>query len=99
MTDTDRFNHDSVKTGCFTDYNCFPGSPRDATTAAGEIVLRAREAVADIPVPNETRQALDDGTTGFERILPGADRMYPDTDLPPMAVGDGRIDRIRSAGL
>ena len=56
-----------------------------------EIVLRAREAVAG--VPGETRQALDDGTNGFERILPGADRMYPDTDLPPMRIADERLER------
>ena len=56
----------------------------DAETAAREIVIRARDAVAG--VPGETRQALDDGTNGFERILPGADRMYPDTDLPPIGI-------------
>jgi len=74
------------------------GAERDVRTAASEIVIRAREALAEIPVPNETRQALDDGTTGFERILPGADRMYPDTDLPPLPLDDPRVDAIR-AGL
>jgi glutamyl-tRNA(Gln) amidotransferase subunit E len=73
------------------------GAERDAATAAREIVIRAREALAEVPIPNETRQALDDGTTGFERILPGADRMYPDTDLPPLPLTDDRIDAIRTA--
>jgi glutamyl-tRNA(Gln) amidotransferase subunit E len=72
------------------------GEPRDADTAVKEIVIRAREAT--VGVPNETRQALKDGTTGFERILPGAERMYPDTDLPPIAVTAERLERIR-AGL
>ncbi|HPF71378.1 MAG TPA: Glu-tRNA(Gln) amidotransferase subunit GatE [Candidatus Krumholzibacteria bacterium] len=72
------------------------GSRADTDTAVREIVLRARDAVAGVPA--ETRQALDDGTTGFERILPGADRMYPDTDLPPIALADPRVDTIR-AGL
>jgi glutamyl-tRNA(Gln) amidotransferase subunit E len=49
-------------------------------------------------IPSETRQALKDGTNGFERILPGPNRMYPDTDLPPKAVDAERLDRIR-AGL
>jgi len=72
------------------------GSRADAETAVREVAIRAREAT--VGVPNETRQALDDGTTGFERILPGADRMYPDTDLPPIALEDARVDAI-GAGL
>ncbi|PIE21975.1 MAG: Glu-tRNA(Gln) amidotransferase GatDE subunit E [Planctomycetota bacterium] len=71
------------------------GSKEDTDTAIQEIAIRAREACAGIP--NETRQALDDGTTGFERILPGADRMYPDTDLPPIALSDERVDKIRES--
>lgn len=57
------------------------GNPRDLETALGEIEIRAQEALAG--VPPETRQAEDDGSTRFERVLPGPDRMYPDTDLPP----------------
>jgi len=70
------------------------GEPRDVDTAVQEIAIRAREAI--IGVPNETRQALPDGTTGFERILPGPDRMYPDTDLPPIALSNERIARIQA---
>ena len=69
------------------------GRAQDTRTAVSEIAIRAREAT--LGVPQETRQALDDGTTGFERILPGADRMYPDTDLPPIPVADERLERIR----
>jgi glutamyl-tRNA(Gln) amidotransferase subunit E len=69
------------------------GSVDDADCAAREIEIRAREAT--VGVPSETRQALDDDTTGFERILPGPDRMYPDTDLPPMALAPERVERIR----
>jgi len=69
------------------------GNSRDVETAVQEIAIRAREAI--IGVPNETRQALPDGTTGFERILPGPDRMYPDTDLPPIAVTEERIKQIQ----
>jgi len=68
------------------------GSARDAQTAALEITLRAREAC--LGVPSETRQALEDGTNGFERILPGPDRMYPDTDLPPIPLDDARVEQI-----
>ncbi|MGW8268443.1 MAG: Glu-tRNA(Gln) amidotransferase subunit GatE, partial [Longimicrobiales bacterium] len=66
----------------------------DAATAAREVLIRAREALVGIPA--ETRQAYPDGTTGFERILPGADRMYPDTDTPPLPIPDSTIADIRA---
>jgi glutamyl-tRNA(Gln) amidotransferase subunit E len=69
------------------------GDPADAETAAKEIIIRAKEAT--IGIPSETRQALRDGTNGFERILPGPDRMYPDTDLPPIQITDERIHNLR----
>lgn len=68
------------------------GDRRDSETGAKEIELRAKEAITG--VPNETRQALKDGTNGFERILPGPNRMYPDTDLPPIEVSAKRIEKI-----
>jgi len=69
------------------------GEKRDVETAGKEIAIRAKEAI--IGVPNETRQSLTDGTTGFERVLPGPDRMYPDTDLPPLALTEKRIKGIK----
>ncbi len=68
------------------------GNAADTETACHEIALRAKEAT--IGVPNDTRQAYKDGTNGFERVLPGAERMYPDTDLPPLAIRQERLDRI-----
>lgn len=66
----------------------------DIQTAVNEIIIRAKEAT--IGIPSETRQALSDGTNGFERILPGADRMYPDTDLPPKKIAEERINAIKT---
>ncbi len=68
------------------------GPERDARTAVEEIRLRYVDAVDG--VPNETRQPFVDGSTDFERILPGPDRMYPDTDSPPT-----RLTRERIAAL
>jgi len=70
------------------------GGQADADMGASEIAIRGREAT--VGVPNETRQALANGTNGFERILPGPQRMYPDTDLPPMPLSSARIEQIRS---
>lgn len=66
----------------------------DAETAAREVLIRAREALVGIPA--ETRQAHRDGTNGFERILPGPDRMYPDTDTPPLPIPDSMVAEVRA---
>jgi Glu-tRNA(Gln) amidotransferase subunit E-like FAD-binding protein len=68
------------------------GAEQDTLTAAEEVRLRYADAIDGIP--NETRQPFEDGSTDFERILPGPDRMYPDTDSPPQ-----RITRERVADL
>ena len=46
-------------------------------------------------VPEETRKSFEDGTTIFERVLPGADRMYPDTDSAPIPLKDEYIEELR----
>jgi len=69
------------------------GSKEDVHSACNEVAIRAREATEG--VPRETRQALRDGTTGFERILPGPERMYPDTDLPPVPVRPASVERAK----
>jgi glutamyl-tRNA(Gln) amidotransferase subunit E len=68
------------------------GPEEDTVTAVEEVRLRLVDATGG--VPNETRQPFADGSTDFERILPGPDRMYPDTDSPPT-----RVTRERVAGL
>ncbi|MBN2461568.1 MAG: Glu-tRNA(Gln) amidotransferase subunit GatE [Candidatus Cloacimonetes bacterium] len=65
----------------------------DIHTAVETIAERCR--LAFLGVPNETRQALADGNTDFERVLPGADRMYPDTDSAPIPIKEELIDKIR----
>ena len=82
--------------------NCSPddsvvviwGNETDTITAASEIKLRYQDALDGIP--NETRQPFPDGSTHFERILPGPDRMYPDTDSPPQRVTQERRERLAS---
>jgi glutamyl-tRNA(Gln) amidotransferase subunit E len=46
-------------------------------------------------VPKETRKSFVDGTTIFERVLPGADRMYPDTDSAPIPLTTEHIEKLR----
>ena len=65
---------------------------RDALTA---VVERAREAL--LGVPSETRMATEDGTTRYMRPRPGASRMYPETDVPPVEVSPDLISTVRAA--
>ncbi len=67
------------------------GPSTDVVTALNEIKIRIAEAFDGIP--NETRQDMKDGTTDFERVLPGPDRMYPDTDHPPVMITEERVQR------
>ncbi len=71
------------------------GEALDARTAAEEVENRMMEALGG--VPNETRQALPGGLTDFERILPGPNRMYPDTDTPPTAIERAHVEKIEAA--
>ncbi|EMA46342.1 glutamyl-tRNA(Gln) amidotransferase subunit E [Halococcus morrhuae DSM 1307] len=54
--------------------------PDSAEAAIAAVADRARAAIDG--VPEETRGANDDGTTRYLRPLPGAARMYPETDVP-----------------
>ncbi|SDK15896.1 Glu-tRNA(Gln) amidotransferase subunit GatE [Natronorubrum texcoconense] len=57
----------------------------DTDVAEGSIeAVAERAGVALEGVPEETRGANDDGTTRYLRPLPGAARMYPETDVPPV---------------
>ncbi len=69
------------------------GDETDVKTAVEEIKIRAVDAT--IGVPSETRQVFSDGTNDFERILPGPDRMYPDTDSPPTPILGESLEHIR----
>jgi len=70
----------------------FWGPEKDIETALD--VIEERCLMAFSCVPNETRKSFEDGTTIFERVLPGADRMYPDTDSPPVPLADDYINKL-----
>lgn len=58
-------------------------------------VIEERGQMAFMGVPSETRKSFENGTTIFERVLPGADRMYPDTDSKPIPLDDSHIEELR----
>ncbi len=70
----------------------FWGPEADIKTGLETIEERCRLAFTE--VPRETRKSLPDGTTLFERVLPGADRMYPDTDSAPIPLPEEYIRKL-----
>ena len=65
-----------------------------AEAALAMVVERANEALDG--VPEETRDPMPDGTSKYSRPLPGAARMYPETDVPPIIITEERLKRIRN---
>lgn len=56
------------------------------------VLDRAQEAAER--VPEETRAANPDGTTVYLRPRPGAARMYPETDVPPVQIAQARLKQL-----
>jgi glutamyl-tRNA(Gln) amidotransferase subunit E len=70
----------------------------DPSRERAEAALRrvASRAIAAFEgIPGETRDPLPDGRTRYSRPLPGRDRMYPETDVPPVLVTIERLVRLR----
>lgn len=55
---------------------------------------RMRALAALEGVPEETRDAKPDGHTVYSRPLPGSARMYPETDVAPIRVSNGWLNRL-----
>ncbi len=69
-------------------------APADDVKTALE-TIEERCIMAFEGVPEETRKSFEDGSTIFERVLPGADRMYPDTDSAPIPLSSEYIESLR----
>lgn len=58
--------------------------------------VASRAAMSLSGVPEETRDAKEDGTTAYSRPLPGSARMYPETDVLPVSVGHEWTERLKA---
>lgn len=68
--------------------------PKDNAREAAKAVKARAEKIYKGKVPEETRNAEQDFTTSYSRPLPGAARMYPETDIPPIKISDEKIQEI-----
>ncbi len=69
-------------------------SAKTALQALYAVIERANEAI--IGVPEETRRPLSNGCSEYMRPLPGAARMYPETDVSPVRISDELVRRIKT---
>ncbi|MCL2141288.1 MAG: Glu-tRNA(Gln) amidotransferase subunit GatE [Methanimicrococcus sp.] len=66
-----------------------------------EVVKKAMKSVIErakmllINIPEETRYAQADGNTAYMRPLPGAARMYPETDLTTLPIGRKEYEELK----
>lgn len=65
---------------------------KKVTCAIEQVRRRAEMAMGG--VPEETRKMLEEGSSAYMRPLPGAARMYPETDVLPITVTGAYYDAL-----
>ncbi len=83
--------------GCSKDdaFVIVAGQKEKALSALRAVCERAVQCLDG--VPEETRGALEDGNTEYLRPLPGAARMYPETDLETIVADTNLLQKIRQS--
>ena len=69
------------------------GPERKALHAMKKNVERAKMALDG--VPQETRRLLPNSNTEFLRVIHGKERIYPDTDTPPVVISKDMVEECR----
>ncbi|TXT56816.1 MAG: Glutamyl-tRNA(Gln) amidotransferase subunit E [Candidatus Thorarchaeota archaeon] len=80
-------SHDAVVIVAASEKNCL-----DALEAVNN---RARAALLGIPA--ETRVPLPSGASKYARPRPGAERMYPETDVRPVRISSKKLKSIKKS--
>ena len=63
-------------------------------TIVDQIILRI-DYIRNNGIPIDTRLATQDGETKFLRPRPGAARMYPETDIPPIIISKNELEQAQ----
>ena len=67
--------------------------PKNVYNALNAVLNRAKQALKYIP--SETRGLFPDGITHYLRPRPGAARMYPETDVPPVPITKDYLKKLK----
>jgi len=70
-------------------------NPKMMTKTVDIEIARQLQCIKGKTCKNEVRNALPDGTTEFLRPMPGAARMYPETDHPLLKISRNLIDETK----
>jgi glutamyl-tRNA(Gln) amidotransferase subunit E len=70
------------------------GSKENVDASTDAIIERARYALKGVPA--ETRAPTHDGRTVYSRPRPGAARMYPETDIPPIPILKEKLNSLKT---
>jgi len=65
------------------------------STIEKEVERQKRNLEDKKDLKSEVRNALEDGSSKFSRPMPGASRMYPETDLPLLKISREMIDEAK----
>ncbi len=60
-----------------------------------ETIKEYLDSLVKYGLRDETRKVLENGDTTYLRPLPGAARMYPETDVPPIQITKERIENLK----
>jgi len=69
--------------------------PKMMITTINKEIERQQECIKNKSCKNEVRGALPDGSSKFQRPMPGAARMYPETDVPLLKISRQLIDETK----
>jgi len=69
--------------------------PKMMIKTVNEEILRQQECVKNKSCKGEVRRALANGKTDFLRPMPGAARMYPETDVPLLKISKELTDETK----
>jgi len=84
----------SIKNGARVEIKGFQDIKTMPTIIENEVKRQQKDKVK-----NEVRNANPDGTTTFMRPMPGAARMYPETDVKPVLVTPKILSMVKSSEL
>jgi glutamyl-tRNA(Gln) amidotransferase subunit E len=70
------------------------GEPKTNGKVSEELLKRINK-ILEVGVERETRSADEQGITRFTRPLPGAARLYPETDVRPFLIEKEFLERIK----
>ena len=73
----------------------FATPPEKVSTIVEQIIMRMVN-IEKNGIPKDTRLATPNGETKFLRPRPGAARMYPETDIPPIIISKTEIENARN---